>query len=143
MIKRDHLWLDNFHIVGIDSCPVKELDVLKKVGYTHGHANGNTTSALVGSYVDVYCEDETTRIEYDKYDNDPEDYKMSFVCEPLKKFNLPKYDWEKPAHLTYPRCFGWCPSVKPLPPNTTGLYLSFPDRNFRYKDIVIQQMIAK
>ena len=121
----------NFIFPEIDSCPLKELEVLKKAGYTHEYANGNTKHILVGSFVDVYCEDETTRIEYDKYDNDPQDYKMSFVCEPLKRFNLPYYDGRTPTRLTYPRCFGWCPSVKPLPPNETGLYLSSTDTNLR------------
>jgi hypothetical protein len=140
-LKKYHSEIHNFTFPGIDSCPLKELETLKKIGYTHEYAKENTKSILVGSFVDVYCEDETTRIEYDKYDNDPWDYKMSFVCEPLKRFNLPIYDWNKPVRLTYPSCFGWCPRVKPLPPNATGMYLSFTDRNFRYRDLVIQQMI--
>ena len=131
-----HSKINNLTFPEIDSCPLMELDILKKVGYTHEHANGKTKHILVGSFVDVYCEDETTRIEYDNYDNNPQDYKMSFVCEPLKRFNLPKYDWNKPIRLTYPRCFGWCPSVKPLPPNETGLYLSSTDNNLRYRDLI-------
>ena len=86
----------------------------------------------MGSVVDIRCEDDTTRIEYDKYDEDPTDYKMSFVCTPTKTFNLPVYDWHKEIYSTYPRCSGWCPKRKPQPPNNTGLYLSYQDQNSRY-----------
>ena len=124
----------------IDSCSLNELNSLQKIGYTHLNSKENA-SALVGSIVELYCEDETTRIEYDKYDNDPWDYKLSFFCKPSKIFNLPHYDWNKPLHVTYPRCLGWCPGVKPQPPNRTGLYLSVGDTNSRYFYSTIYQII--
>ena len=89
----------------------------------------NTT--FVGSVVDVYCKDPTKRLEYDRYDDEPMDDQMSFICKPTKKFNLPHYDWHNPIQLTYPRCLGWCPGVKPRPPKYTGLYLAWKDDNIR------------
>ena len=111
---------------------MKEVDDLKEIGYTHNLKN-KASHVLVGSTVDVRCKDETKRLEYDKYDNDPMDYKMTFVCKPTQKFNLPVYDWNKPTYLTFPRCLGWCPKAKPQPPPITGLYLSHKDSTLRYK----------
>ena len=103
---------------------------LNRLGYTYG--DNKIETSFVGSVVEFRCEDNTTRIEYDRYDDNSDDYKMTFVCQPTKSFNLPAYNWTQPIEMTYPRCMGWCPKVKPQPPNNTGLYLSHKDQNFRF-----------
>ena len=115
----------------IDSCPFTQLNQLNKIGYVREFSASKRTEAFVGRTIALVCEDNTTRFEYDRYDNDPNDFRLEFICQPTKVFNLPAHDWKLNIHLTYPRCSGWCPSEKPLPPNSTGLYLSHKDRNSR------------
>ena len=115
---------------GIEECSMKMMNDLNRLGYTYG--DNKIETSFVGSVVEFRCEDNTTRIEYDKYDDNSYDYKLTFVCQPTKSFNLPAYNWTQPIEMTYPRCMGWCPKVKPQPPNKTGLYLSHKDQNFRF-----------
>ena len=117
--------------LGIEVCPLTSLNQLSKIGYTHEYEKSNRSDVFIGQTVALVCEDDTTRFEFDKYDNDPNDNKLEFVCEPTQTFNLPPHDWKLNIHLTYPKCSGWCPTEKPLPPNSTGLYLSPHDQNSR------------
>ena len=120
-----------YFYLDIDVCPLTSLNQLNKIGYTHEYAGTNTTGVFVGQTVSLRCEDDTTRFEFDKYDDDPNDYRLDFICQPTKTFNLPLHDWKQNIHFTYPKCSGWCPKAKPLPPNSTGLYLSDKDQNLR------------
>ena len=117
--------------LAIDVCPFTPLTQLNKIGYAREFSKSKRTEAFVGQTIALVCEDNTTRFEFDKYDNDPSDYRLEFGCLPTMEFNLPAHDWKLDIHLTYPKCSGWCPREKPLPPNSTGLYLFHKDKNLR------------
>ena len=117
----------------MDYCNLMDLNGLDlpTLGYTHQYVGTNIFQIEVGSFVDLYCEDNTTRIEYDKYDDNPNDNKLTFNCTESKLFDLPEYQKGELIASYYPRCLGWCLKQKPQPPKSTGLYLAQNNTNLR------------
>ena len=109
-------------------CDYSQLSIISAFEYTHGNkdATGNdfTTLVSVGSSVNLFCDDNSTRITEDKWDDDPFDFNMTVLCKPTEQFDL--------LNENFPVCLAWCPSEKPAAPAKTGLILSASDNNTRY-----------
>ena len=86
-----------------------ELSIISIFKYTHNNKDeiGNDASAVsVGSTVNLFCEDNSTRITKDIWDDDPYDFNMTVLCKPDNLFNL--------LEDNFPECKAWCPSEKPV-----------------------------
>jgi hypothetical protein len=113
-------------------CENSQLSIISAFKYTHSNKYGlNHTQAgqdkdpvSVGSAVNLFCEDNSTRIRNDEWDDDPYDFNMTVLCQPTVQFNLPSEN--------FPKCRAWCPANKTVPPTNTGLILSEADNNTRY-----------
>ncbi len=115
----------------IDRCHNDDLTAIFHLSLTHDATRTAEDEALqnfnivpVGSYVNLFCQYENERITADIYDDDPDDYRMSIMCRPDRKFDLPNEN--------YPKCLAWCPREKPEAPEESGLNLSPDDDNDRY-----------
>ena len=107
-------------------CENMELSIISIFKYTHNNKdeNGNDASAVsVGSSVNLFCEDNSTRITKDVWDDDPYDFNMTVLCKPDNLFNL--------LEDNFPACKAWCPAEKPVAPPVSGLILKASDNNSR------------
>ena len=109
-------------------CENQELAFISIFKYTHNNKdeNGNDDSAIsVGSSVNLFCEDNSTRITKDVWDDNPYDFNMTVLCKPDNLFDT--------LEDNFPECKAWCPSEKPIAPPVSGLILKSSDNNSRYR----------
>ena len=106
-------------------CDNSQLQIIAAFGYTHNNkdALGNDLADLisVGSSVNLLCEDNSTRIRRDVWDDDPSDFNMTVLCKPTLQFDL--------LNENFPKCLAWCPANKTAAPPKTGLMLKASDNN--------------
>ena len=109
-------------------CDNNQLTIVSAFGYTHDNkdANGQDSQNLisVGSTVNLFCADNSTRLTKDVWDDDPYDFNMTVQCKPNEQFDL--------LNENFPSCKAWCPANKTVPPTKTGLMLQAWDNNTRY-----------
>ena len=109
-------------------CDNTQLSIITAFGYTHSNKDdlGNDAVTLIsaGSSVNLFCEDNSTRITKDVWDDNPYDFNMTVLCQPTLQFNL--------LNENFPTCKAWCPAEKVAPPDATELRLSPSDNNTRY-----------
>jgi hypothetical protein len=99
------------------------LGIIYGFGLTHGNfeADGaEKDNVPVGSTVNIYCNVPNKRIIRDEWDDDPEDFLLTSLCQPDTNFELHVDD--------FPDCKAWCPSEKATPPPGTGLLIA-PEHN--------------
>ena len=108
-------------------CDNSQLSIISAFGYTHNNkdAQGNdeVTHISAGSSVNLFCEDNSTRITKDVWDDNPYDFNMTVLCQPTLQFDL--------LNENFPACKAWCPANKTAAPLKTGLILSPSDNNTR------------
>jgi len=102
-----------------NTCP-NDLLELMKTGYAHSkpvvpmtNKRGKTYDSfevLVGSTVDLYCEDYWKKPKKDTWDDDKTDGIVTALCQPNLKFSVP-YDIS-----SWGSCLAKCPASKPVPP---------------------------
>ena len=49
----------------------------------------------VGGYADIVCSDTFKKITIDEVDNDPEDMKLTVMCLPTMKYDIPRENFPK------------------------------------------------
>ena len=110
----------------MERCVTSDLGIIGGFGYTHSNIDANGVEGplvSVGSSVNLFCQDNSTRITKDVWDDDPYDFNMTVLCKPTKKFDL--------LDENFPKCKAWCPANKTAAPAKTGLMLSKADNNLR------------